>query len=136
MEPSYHVVFGDDDTLDLYTDRGKMQGACRSLFEGACVSPHRAHPTRASPAIKTDSKHPVNTASSLNTDAIERLEPGAFPQYAAYLDAAQANLEFGFPAFIEERLPPLQALPPFLHNVLHVFLNLFVKESARPRSIP
>lgn len=27
VEPSYQVVFGDDDRLDLFTDRRKMQGA-------------------------------------------------------------------------------------------------------------
>ncbi len=75
VEPSYLVVFGDGDSLELYTDRTKMEAA------------------------------------------IERLEPGAFPQYQAYLDGAQANLDFGFSAFIEEK-PRFEFLPAFLQNAL------------------
>lgn len=35
--------------------------------------------------------------------------------------AAQANLDFGWPAFIEERLPPLETFPGFLQNVVRAW---------------
>lgn len=81
VEPSYLVVFGDNDRLELYTNRTRM------------------------------------------TEAIERLESGAFPRYESYLDSAQNNLEFGFSAFIEEN-PKWKYLPAFLRN-LNVNMNYF-----------
>jgi len=81
VEPSYLVVFGDNDRLELYTNRTRM------------------------------------------TDAIEKLEPGAFPRYESYLDSAQNNLDFGFSAFIEEN-PKWKYLPAFLRN-LNVNMNFF-----------
>lgn len=50
-------------------------------------------------------------------EAIERIEEGAFPTYCEYLDSAQANLDFGLPAFIEERLE-LSGLPRFMGNLI------------------
>lgn len=81
VEPSYLVVFGDNDRLELYTNRSRM------------------------------------------TEAIEKLELGAFPRYESYLDSAQNNLDFGFSAFIEER-PKWKYLPAFLRN-LNVNMNYF-----------
>lgn len=81
VEPSYLVVFGDNDRLELYTNRSRM------------------------------------------TEAIEKLEPGAFPRYESYLNSAQNNLDFGFSAFIEEN-PKWKYLPAFLRN-LNVNMNHF-----------
>eukprot|EP00808_Paulinella_micropora_P007371 g41353.t1 len=51
--------------------------------------------------------------------ALERLEPGSFARFKAYLRSAETNLQGGWPNFIEQTLRA-DLLPAFLWNALSV----------------
>ncbi len=71
VEPSYQVVFGDDDRLDLFTDRAKMKGACFPcnihLFARSPQAPNPPQPkfpSRSQTPLRSSSRAPSHATQA------------------------------------------------------------------------